>query len=385
MPYRELTIHEWNQFYPTTMQFHRSATILTGENGAGKTTLLRLLATHAGWDFPNFRVEDESSAADFVNDARGPVAQIQYSQGGEASFYAADDRKSKRSNENHLIVRGKQNARTIFVPQSRIPLPYGTTSFPELGRFDEVAALEDVVKALKDIAWGKPTQNPMARIFGYLQGTGNEQPVAIRKFNSLLHDLLPDAFGFSHFGGQGAFGLITREGKNFPVQTLSAGVSSMVLIAWIATLLSKTSPGACLLIDEPENHLHPEMQRGFIDTLVRHCPNLQFVIATHSPLLANGHKDSQIYAFSRQQGRFVVEQLQDLVKAGTAESFLSAMGVEFPGPPWVEQALNEAYQQFARDRISAESIEEFENSLMAQGLGDFVPKSILKAIRSEAG
>jgi hypothetical protein len=47
------------------------------------------------------------------------------------------------------------------------------------------------------------------------------------------------------------------------------------------------APGVAL-IDEPEIHLHPEWQRQIAGRLRAAFPNLQFIVATHSPFIAIG-------------------------------------------------------------------------------------------------
>ncbi len=47
--------------------------------------------------------------------------------------------------------------------------------------------------------------------------------------------------------------------------------------------VQKTS--GLVLIDEPELHLHPKWQRNLIPALRKAFPNVQFVLATHSPLI----------------------------------------------------------------------------------------------------
>ena len=48
-----------------------------------------------------------------------------------------------------------------------------------------------------------------------------------------------------------------------------------------------------VLVDELEQHLHPRWQRHIIAQLHEQFPNLQFIVSTHSPLLALGLADEK--------------------------------------------------------------------------------------------
>ena len=46
--------------------------------------------------------------------------------------------------------------------------------------------------------------------------------------------------------------------------------------------------------DEPENHLHPELQVRLLPGLIDAFPTAQFVVATHNPLVVSSSPDSQV-------------------------------------------------------------------------------------------
>ncbi len=54
-----------------------------------------------------------------------------------------------------------------------------------------------------------------------------------------------------------------------------------------------------LLVDEIEQHLHPEMQRGLLAHLERALPRTQVVVTTHSPQVALSARSDQIVALHR--------------------------------------------------------------------------------------
>lgn len=54
------------------------------------------------------------------------------------------------------------------------------------------------------------------------------------------------------------------------------------------------TPGL-LLIDEAENHLHPKWQKTFIRSILELFPNLQIVMATHSPFIVGSYERAKVY------------------------------------------------------------------------------------------
>jgi hypothetical protein len=75
-------------------------------------------------------------------------------------------------------------------------------------------------------------------------------------------------------------------------------------------VLMLTRPGV-VLIDEVDAHLHPSWQREIGFWLKRHCPNLQFVVTTHSPIVSQAADDGRIYHLP-QPGEGEAFRLSDL-------------------------------------------------------------------------
>jgi predicted ATP-binding protein involved in virulence len=68
-----------------------------------------------------------------------------------------------------------------------------------------------------------------------------------------------------------------------------------------------------VLIDELDIHLHPTWQRDIAELLRRQFPNLQFIVATHSPLIAAGAgDDAQTLKFAFFEGRAIVEEVKNI-------------------------------------------------------------------------
>ena len=99
-------------------------------------------------------------------------------------------------------------------------------------------------------------------------------------------------------------------------------------------------PGV-LLIDEIENHLHPNWQRRVIDVLKKHFPGLQIFATTHSPFLVSGRQTGQVHMCGRDaDGRIFVRMVEDDVFSWSADEILSEfMEVDYPTDLTTEQAV----------------------------------------------
>ncbi len=71
---------------------------------------------------------------------------------------------------------------------------------------------------------------------------------------------------------------------------LSSGEKQILMI--LLTVILKENSNFILLMDEPEISLHVEWQKEFLDSLVALNPNMQIILATHSPaIVSKGWKD----------------------------------------------------------------------------------------------
>lgn len=112
-----------------------------------------------------------------------------------------------------------------------------------------------------------------------------------------------------------------QHGHQVGLDKLSAG--SLYLIQRMVGLLGKMysrhvlaggegdllqTPGL-LLIDEAENHLHPKWQKRFLPTIRQVFPNVQIVVATHSPFIVASAPDARIYVCEQAESGCVVREV----------------------------------------------------------------------------
>lgn len=147
----------------------------------------------------------------------------------------------------------------------------------------------------------------------------------------LMNRLLPVGTRFLNRREHGEY-LFSSSGVDVPASSLSDGFRSYV--GWISDLLYhmtavcppdmllKELPGV-VMVDEIDLHLHPEWQREVIGTIARELPALQFVLSTHSPIVAGTLHADNIYLMERgEDGTATARQLDERIHGRNADEIL---------------------------------------------------------------
>jgi len=92
-----------------------------------------------------------------------------------------------------------------------------------------------------------------------------------------------------------------NEGLMQPWEGLSGGEQSAFNLA-MAIQFEKMNNSQILIIEEPENNLHPVVQKEFINIIRSHLPGRQIFIATHSPYLFESHLHDSSLVITKKNG-----------------------------------------------------------------------------------
>ncbi|EIN0047752.1 AAA family ATPase, partial [Salmonella enterica] len=172
--------------------------------------------------------------------------------------------------------------------------------------------------------------------------------------------------------------IFETDSGDFVLDSASGGIMSIIDISWQILLYSQDAEHFTALIDEPENHLHPTMQRSLINDLIKAFPNVQFVIVTHSPFIISSVKDSNVYALKHDDSNKVNSHKLDLEeKASTANKILrDVLGVSITIPQWAEDELDKICSKLTAENITENNLNELRTSLDQAGLGEFYPEAL---------
>jgi len=280
--------------------------VMLGDNGAGKSTLLRgaALALFDTRETEGLRLAWPSWLA------------IGADEGTIAITLASDARTSERA----LIIRrgatdaaqgvGPGESTNRSEPASVFSAGYGPFRrfsggdldyekeldvYPRLVRhmslFSERVALTESLAWLKDLRFKQLENDPEGELLTDVRGFLNNS------------GLLPNGVHLAEVSSE-AVTFVDANGATVPIEELSDGFRSvlslaldllrhMAVVYGAGNLVSPVDPfrvvvAGIVFIDEVDVHLHPSWQHRIGDWFTAHFPAVQFIVATHSPIVCQG-------------------------------------------------------------------------------------------------
>lgn len=300
--------------------------LITGQNGSGKTQLIKAIAEHLQLvcnDKSANRLNIENNILSWksaINDAMPEHKKRQYQQ---AIDNLENDKKlffgKVQVDFNDVFAMTDAYGRNNFILAY-----YGTFRNPN---FVEVHSIEKpnlskpndlshnkVDQFLKFLADNK-VQAALARNEGNNQDADNINNW-FNSFRDVLRDLFNDSSLELEFDYTDYSFFIKSVGKKFKFTQLSAGYAAALDIV-ADLILRMQKPGSLVraydkpgivLIDEPETHLHLALQRQIMPILTKLFPNVQFIVATHSPFILSSLPNAVAYDLEHR------EELTDLTE-----------------------------------------------------------------------
>ena len=222
----------------------------------------------------------------------------------------------------------------------------------------------------------------------------------------VLKIVLPKSLGFTDLSIRVSDVVMETSTGNFVIDAASGGVMSVIDIAWQIYTFSKTTQASfastfTVVMDEPENHLHPSMQRTLLANLLEAFPKGQFIVATHSPFMVSSVKDSTVYALryaqidlddSPDEGEetassknLVFSDKLDVVnRAGNAAEILrDVLGVAVTVPLWVEEQLDLLVAEYRHRDITVENLNELRSRMTELGFGEMYPVALAGVVEGK--
>lgn len=421
MKFSKLTITNWRQFSNIELNFHPKMTIITGANGAGKTTILKLLGLHFGWSFPLLATPFRKPGSSVFgyrtgvlkpikklitpavpHDNNTQIGELVYSNDGVASLWVPDsdipsynvDIRGQHfldglSINSHRPIQNYQPIGSIPTHAINAQQAYQTYHGEVIQRFSHGYSQYSPVYRMKE------TLISMAMF-----GAGNEyvqKNEALERifldFKKVLTEVLPPSIGFRDISVRVPDVVLVTLTGEFMIDAASGGLMSLIDLAWQIFLYSIDRNEFTVLLDEPENHLHPSMQRSLLLSLAKAFPGAQFIVATHSPFMVSSVKDSTVHALKYINDSYNLHspeapkasvasvELNLDSKAATANEILrDVLGVPVSLPLWAEEDLRRIASELTADSITPEGLTKLRNDLETAGLSEYYPEALKIAV-----
>ena len=390
-----LEVKGWRQFGSVQIEFHPRATIITGANGSGKTTLLSILSQHFGWT-PAFigtlRIDRRGAQRYFsgvlsgVADGNVDVGKLTYNDGSVATPSGTYGRCLLPD----CNTRFADSAWHLYhVAPAGLRLSSGDrdpTNWIQAG----AELFNQYLNTIRQFYQPNTRiQSPSYRLkaalislamFGYgnqVVAPNDEARETFEGFSEVLSRVLPPELDFRGIVIRMPEVILETGTGDFSLDAASGGIAALVDVAWQIYMRSRSDRTFTVLMDEPENHLHPSLQRSVLPGLLSAFPHAQFIVSTHNPFVVTSVRDSNVIVLDFVDGRVKSTKLQDVDRSASANQVLTdVLGVPFPAPLWVENEVDNIVASVGGKEITTELLSTLRAQLNLIGLGHLFPEVI---------
>ncbi len=396
--FKNLTLKGWRQFEEININFESQTTVLTGANGCGKTTILNVLSHHFGWNIsfsatPFIGKKKKKKIfsdlmkiwdSEEITSTAEQVGEITYVGVGGIKCQLQVPANSSTNPQYALQYANQLQVTGLHIPSHRPAISFHSVDNLPVNPKTNQQQYQEFQQLLLQTYGSANVRNPgvvlkQSLISLALFGYGNEAVQSNEEYKKLFLDfqkvlkiMLPKTLGFEKLEiRMPDVVLITTTGV-FPLSSMSGGVNSLFGIAWQILMYGADKEHCTVIIDEPENHLHPSMQRTLLPNLAEAFPNYRFIIATHSPFIVTSNPNANVYGLLYNNSQRIVSQ--HLTKAdltGTPDRVLrDVLDVPTTLPVWVEDKIQNILNKYEGQPDGKDKAMAMFEELKQAGLND---------------
>mgnify|MGYP002777684083 CR=1 FL=1 len=327
--------------YPEHKPF--SHLILTGKNGSGKSTIL--LSADANLSFYRKSIDVETLKNQYKLDLS--LYSIKHHSPSIVNS-SNDDTRSKLKYVSNLSINFINYLKLYWHINSPITI-YSYLKARRESKVSQVSTIskeDDFIENLKKstkqdyfISQFKQylVNKKVTQAFDQIEGNSAKiqaTDIFFNKLTNVIRDILEDN-GLELVFAREKFEFYIRlsDGRELTFDTLSEGFSALLSILMDlfmrVDLIRKQvndytyDPCGIVLIDEPETHLHLELQYQVLPLLTSLFPNVQFIAATHSPAVISSIKNATIFDLTTKE-----TQTDEVAGKSFSELMVTHFGLE---------------------------------------------------------
>jgi predicted ATP-binding protein involved in virulence len=284
--------------------------VLTGKNGSGKSTILKCLHNKIIAIIKSKSTNLAETASSYNSINNNIEHNIDKTQESVAAFFNFD-------NHQHEFFRQfyhRNNYIYSYFPAQRVLNMKPITSLINENELVKEINKETFKEKFKFYLVNLKIQ----QAFEQLKGAKNNAPFIqyisdfFLKIEAILQDLQEDKNLKLEFVSEGyEFFIHLSDGRKITFNELPDGFSAFMFILF--DLLIRTdiirkekqdftyNPSGIAIIDEVEVHLHLSLQYQIMPLLTAMFPNVQFIIATHSPAVISSMQNVTVFDLEQQE------------------------------------------------------------------------------------
>ncbi|USD26603.1 AAA family ATPase [Flagellimonas marinaquae] len=369
--------------------------ILTGKNGSGKTTILSRI---------HHVLSEIIQKGTLQQDAINKLKRTIHANPNHRNIKSLNERLEKIQDVEINFL----SPFTSFPPPPKDDIEKTVIYFYKANRKVELLNVETVTREdnfISQLKNGTPNENFTKRLKQYLvnkkvyeafnyMGSETEKIKQSQKFFEKLTSALGYIFEDSSLRlefvqEEFEFYIILKDSRRITFNQLSDGFSAffniimdlMIRIDLIRKIEGDYSlnPKGIVLIDEPETHLHLSLQYNILPIISSLFPNIQLIIATHSPAIISSAENAIVYDLTTK------EEVSDWILGSSfSELMISHFGLDNEYSPIADEIIekvNDAVKN--KDYDALNEILENNNKYLTPALRLEIESQIITARNKE--
>ena len=307
-----------------TVEFAQGVNVIIGDNGAGKTSLLNGINSILKSFFSSAKIEKKDVRVSFANVGDATQSMTYYTPTIIQAFVHLKDKEcecvcSKRNEASEtkntsgfiaellrLMENDSRHVLPLFNYQSdrRNLLLEEKMEQTPTGRIERRQGYKGAFSGIFDANSVQKWCFQMELNEFQQKKKFSEYENFKKNISRFIEYIEEKKIGSNVYFDSEIWSLAYFDGKSKqPLYNLSSGYQSVLCmimeLAYRAVLLNPTLDNfetleGIVIIDEIDMHLHPKWQWKILDALHTTFPSIQFIVATHSPMMLSSAKDSRL-------------------------------------------------------------------------------------------